>query len=119
LPSALKPVRRNPPAFLLLRPHPLRSPPFPSTTLFRSRHPPGGQHETRCPPLFFLHFHSRWTRYTETMRRSLLCVLCGCVGALSRSEEHTSELQSRRDLVCRLLLEKKNEIDTSTNEKTD
>src|SRR5690349_23883295 len=29
-------------------------------------------------------------------------------GFLSRSEEHTSELQSRRDLVCRLLLEKKN-----------
>src|SRR5690349_22971328 len=27
-----------------------------------------------------------------------------------RSEEHTSELQSRRDLVCRLLLEKKNKI---------
>src|SRR5438874_3964480 len=27
---------------------------------------------------------------------------------LPRSEEHTSELQSRRDLVCRLLLEKKN-----------
>src|SRR5690349_22174967 len=27
---------------------------------------------------------------------------------LGRSEEHTSELQSRRDLVCRLLLEKKN-----------
>src|SRR5438874_9307076 len=29
--------------------------------------------------------------------------------AIARSEEHTSELQSRRDLVCRLLLEKKNE----------
>src|SRR5690349_22754849 len=29
-------------------------------------------------------------------------------GTGSRSEEHTSELQSRRDLVCRLLLEKKN-----------
>src|SRR5690349_22958021 len=28
---------------------------------------------------------------------------------ISRSEEHTSELQSRRDLVCRLLLEKKKE----------
>src|SRR5690349_24089625 len=28
--------------------------------------------------------------------------------AIKRSEEHTSELQSRRDLVCRLLLEKKN-----------
>src|SRR5207247_7542394 len=31
-------------------------------------------------------------------------------GAFSRSEEHTSELQSRVDLVCRLLLEKKNTI---------
>ena len=29
-------------------------------------------------------------------------------GAFFRSEEHTSELQSRRNLVCRLLLEKKN-----------
>src|SRR5690349_23139496 len=29
-------------------------------------------------------------------------------GPFARSEEHTSELQSRRDLVCRLLLEKKN-----------
>src|SRR5438874_6858992 len=37
-----------------------------------------------------------------------------------RSEEHTSELQSRRDLVCRLLLEKKkknNIIDHSENDK--
>src|SRR5699024_12199105 len=32
----------------------------------------------------------------------------------SRSEEHTSELQSRFDLVCRLLLEKKNETYKST-----
>src|SRR5438874_9961691 len=32
-----------------------------------------------------------------------------------RSEEHTSELQSRRDLVCRLLLEKKNKSNVSTN----
>src|SRR5690625_6486964 len=32
----------------------------------------------------------------------LLCLIC------SRSEEHTSELQSRGHLVCRLLLEKKN-----------
>src|SRR5690349_22695318 len=34
-------------------------------------------------------------------------ILQGWSGLLSRSEEHTSELQSRRDLVCRLLLEKK------------
>src|SRR5690349_23185686 len=32
-----------------------------------------------------------------------------CGPASTRSEEHTSELQSRRDLVCRLLLEKKKE----------
>src|SRR5690606_41627131 len=31
-----------------------------------------------------------------------------CYGASARSEEHTSELQSRENLVCRLLLEKKN-----------
>src|SRR6266576_7020817 len=31
-------------------------------------------------------------------------------GVAARSEEHTSELQSRRDLVCRLLLEKKKKI---------
>src|SRR5690349_23463352 len=34
-----------------------------------------------------------------------------------RSEEHTSELQSRRDLVCRLLLEKKKEKRTETSDK--
>src|SRR5438874_3800256 len=33
-----------------------------------------------------------------------------------RSEEHTSELQSRRDLVCRLLLEKKKETQSCWNE---
>src|SRR5690349_23576083 len=32
---------------------------------------------------------------------------CACTEHATRSEEHTSELQSRRDLVCRLLLEKK------------
>src|SRR5207248_9030647 len=38
------------------------------------------------------------------------CVRRGarCVGGAIRSEEHTSELQSPYDLVCRLLLEKKN-----------
>src|SRR5207302_9362509 len=34
------------------------------------------------------------------------------VGASARSEEHTSELQSRENLVCRLLLEKKNTYNT-------
>src|SRR6266496_6159173 len=36
---------------------------------------------------------------------------------LNRSEEHTSELQSRRDLVCRLLLEKKKKIRTSSRDQ--
>src|SRR5690606_42024637 len=34
----------------------------------------------------------------------------GITGTTARSEEHTSELQSRENLVCRLLLEKKNTI---------
>src|SRR5690349_22491430 len=34
----------------------------------------------------------------------------GRADQMARSEEHTSELQSRRDLVCRLLLEKKKKI---------
>src|SRR5699024_11790085 len=34
-------------------------------------------------------------------------IIAGIVNVYSRSEEHTSELQSRFDLVCRLLLEKK------------
>src|SRR5690349_23921871 len=37
---------------------------------------------------------------------------------LDRSEEHTSELQSRRDLVCRLLLEKKNAMALQTRRPT-
>src|SRR5699024_12334926 len=37
---------------------------------------------------------------------------------LKRSEEHTSELQSRFDLVCRLLLDKKNRINNLTSSTT-
>src|SRR6266513_4583830 len=65
--------------FLMIR-RPPRSTLFPYTTLFRS--------EPRTRPL-------------RTSRRARPCE------DPSRSEEHTSELQSRFDLVCRLLLEKK------------
>src|SRR5690349_23278048 len=43
-------------------------------------------------------------------RMDLALEVVGVLGArrVERSEEHTSELQSRRELVCRLLLEKKN-----------
>src|SRR5207247_8945460 len=44
-----------------------------------------------------------------------LAVFCSATGLMrARSEEHTSELQSRVDLVCRLLLEKKNNLPEAT-----
>src|SRR5438105_12891828 len=47
--------------------------------------------------------------FTGTPRlTSLVCSTSSSAFILKRSEEHTSELQSRVDLVCRLLLEKKN-----------
>src|SRR5699024_11759314 len=48
--------------------------------------------------------YQRAAASTELYRKSVL------IGVASRSEEHTSELQSRFDLVCRLLLEKKKHI---------
>src|SRR2546422_7822941 len=66
---------------------PPRSTLFPYTTLFRSVHAHSGQ---------------RASRYGDHHRR---CRGQPAVGV--RSEEHTSELQSRLHLVCRLLLEKK------------
>src|SRR6266704_2848253 len=64
----------------------------------------------RRPPRSTLSLHdalpissSRVTRRSETLCSEVSCsVICW-----TRSEEHTSELQSRFDLVCRLLLEKK------------
>src|SRR5438874_13295431 len=44
-------------------------------------------------------------------------ISAACAGRRSRSEEHTSELQSRRDLVCRLLLEKKKKKKIHTQKK--
>src|SRR4051812_49691132 len=69
--------------FLMIR-RPPRSTLFPYTTLFRSR-------RQSC-------LRSRRVPGTRQADRP---------GATSRSEEHTSELQSHVNLVCRLLLEKK------------
>src|SRR2546421_5599115 len=71
---------------------PPRSTLFPYTTLFRSR---GWQENGDVRGLDRAHLRA------ESHRSS------GRVGAVRRSEEHTSELQSRSELVCRLLLEKK------------
>src|SRR3712207_8114669 len=84
---------------------PPRSTLFPYTTLFRSAVPRAeGQRvaeqvaeHLHQPPLHAAH-HEAGRRRFQRHRR------------LPRSEEHTSELQSRQYLVCRLLLEKKKKI---------
>src|SRR3712207_7007058 len=78
--------------FLMIR-RPPRSTLFPYTTLFRS---------------------ASWVpTFLDGVRRAGLLTRAGADAAdtiahATRSEEHTSELQSRQYLVCRLLLEKKN-----------
>src|SRR5687768_18222449 len=76
---------------------PPRSTLFPYTTLFRSQFscPHCGHFFTPQAPAF-----ARGTHATERFLEQ------------ARSEEHTSELQSRLHLVCRLLLEKKNKEHT-------
>src|SRR2546427_7848897 len=89
---------------------PPRSTLFPYTTLFRSCHFSGCLLGTRKPegqlPLdrpLLDHRHPRHFR--------LLSLPCT---RRKRSEEHTSELQSQSNLVCRLLLEKKNALPLSS-----
>src|SRR2546430_6629244 len=45
--------------------------------------------------------------YCLRVARSIAGASCGCMSPAVRSEEHTSELQSQSNLVCRLLLEQK------------
>src|SRR5436853_5612970 len=78
---------------------PLRSTLFPYTTLFRSRGIGGACGFTR----------RRWRCRTGDRRG-----ICRRTHPL-RSEEHTSELQSLRHLVCRLLLEKKKKKKNRSN----
>src|SRR3712207_7156612 len=94
---------------------PPRSTLFPYTTLFRSgpgtegtcaRHAglrPPGTDLNRAHPLSVL-----WSPESYTCQDELGTALVH----RTRSEEHTSELQSRQYLVCRLLLEKKKKITT-------
>src|SRR2546429_3224119 len=89
---------------------PPRSTLFPYTTLFRSSGVtirPSGPRSTRLAP-----------------PNTAGATLSRCPSSSLRSEEHTSELQSRLHLVCRLLLEKKNEdghylYHTQSHQKTD
>src|SRR5260221_9258703 len=79
---------------------PPRSTLFPYTTLFRS---------------VVLGFVARLCGFSvlklaRYLKAELLLVLGTSSSESARSEEHTSELQSHSDLVCRLLLEKKKKI---------
>src|SRR5256886_5121527 len=56
--------------------------------------------------------HARYATAVERLARRQLTTLVVAQAAKDRSEEHTSELQSQSNLVCRLLLEKKNDIIT-------
>src|SRR2546430_9340834 len=78
---------------------PPRSTLFPYTTLFRSRR----KTASICSARRILQ-HSR--RSIKTLRHSITHCSTARTPA-KRSEEHTSELQSQSNLVCRLLLEKK------------
>src|SRR6266446_481371 len=82
--------------FLMIR-RPPRSTLFPYTTLFRST------------PI------SMMQHISAGVEKLPLVVIQKC----SRSEEHTSELQSPCNLVCRLLLEKKKPTNTHDQKKTD
>src|SRR5437588_7094243 len=75
---------------------PPRSTLFPYTTLFRSQHLGEFQDNEKTIP----------TILTTSQKLS--------TGVDARSEEHTSELQSHSDLVCRLLLEKKKQHHTDS-----
>src|SRR3712207_7807949 len=85
---------------------PPRSTLFPYTTLFRSNTPCFPDEDPRASRVLDLH---RWPIF---MTKRIMEVVChgAALQAVWRSEEHTSELQSRQYLVCRLLLEKKNKL---------
>src|SRR5690606_39488452 len=97
-------------------------------------------HDTATPDIYTLSLHDAlpiWTRCSSTSRCSREASrsrtrTCGCAtprwsnappsGGIAsrprrsaRSEEHTSELQSRENLVCRLLLEKKKKKTNTDN----
>src|SRR2546430_11522943 len=84
--------------FLMIR-RPPRSTLFPYTTLFRSPRNGTGL----CRQSHFAHF------LDETLNE------LGVPAGKDRSEEHTSELQSQSNLVCRLLLEKKQKTNTANS----
>src|SRR5690349_22707026 len=100
----------------MLHPPPPTSTLFPYTTLFRSASPAASMSATMRADASRsgqrtgeASMASTVTAFESTPSKPISTVPIDCVNE-RRSEEHTSELQSRRDLVCRLLLEKKKHI---------
>src|SRR3712207_8365440 len=89
---------------------PPRSTLFPYTTLFRSLDPFGLLFEragVATPVVLIRPFHILGGDRAAVVELDVRSELEGGAARVRRSEEHTSELQSRQYLVCRLLLEKK------------
>src|SRR3712207_7853046 len=90
---------------------PPRSTLFPYTTLFRS----GSERSCKLVSKADIYNQSPMSTAVWLPKREFIEGRLRRVSALSmmsRSEEHTSELQSRQYLVCRLLLEKKKKVTT-------
>src|SRR3712207_6973555 len=95
--------------FLMIR-RPPRSTLFPYTTLFRSRHAAAAQQHLLERERVAAHTrldHAARIEEDDPLVVPQLRRHAQHAGLPARSEEHTSELQSRQYLVCRLLLEKK------------
>src|SRR5256886_12806151 len=99
---------------------PPRSTLFPYTTLFRSdAHARQGGKVSQSRsllPVNSMKTSSREGVAISRLTRSLFWA-SSCLTSETRSEEHTSELQSQSNLVCRLLLEKKKKLDIITRER--
>src|SRR5690606_42046074 len=98
---------------------PPRSTLFAYTTLFRSQVDFRDVVAERLPLIIGVVVALAFLIILAVFRGLLVAVKAAVLNVLSitasygvRSEEHTSELQSREDLVCRLLLERKKELDT-------
>src|SRR3712207_8307957 len=96
---------------------PPRSTLFPYTTLFRSQGPfalPDSAVLWSITEKLLGRLPTEESRFAVLQdsfhQASSIFLMANHIGRLGRSEEHTSELQSRQYLVCRLLLEKKNNI---------
>src|SRR3712207_7500549 len=100
--------------FLMIR-RPPRSTLFPYTTLFRS--PPAVRSPFSPVPTVALVEDNADNRLVVQLLLSIRYQVRDFDSG-ARSEEHTSELQSRQYLVCRLLLEKKNTLPSPTRPAT-